>query len=791
MDLFNPPPVFEYKKMAHNLKVDNLDNPYIQIIWEDYVENFSQEKIRSVKQYFQKKYATTNVNVITKVKTAAEEGVQTVDVTFNVMDKNYQIELVKSHLKSKGQDKHFDNILNLDVAVENKLIAESDESTAFKRWYIRRIEFSNFLSYGENQVIDFEKCDGITVVESDPPNFGGKTVLSVDLLMFLFFNTTTKTQKAEEIFNRFTDKNKVSVRGEITIDGEDYIIARTIERKKAKSGEWNVKTDLDFFKKLPDGQLLNFTGEQRKETEKFIKSSIGEQEDFLSTILTTATNLEDLIDSKPTARGQILSKFLGLEYLKKKEETCKEIYSEFSKTMLSNIYNSEKLKQEIEDYILKIGELETEIGQYEEKLNDVNERIKKGEKYKEDLISSKFTNIDQELLIMDQKSVESDIKIIESKIEGIKKQIDDIVIVEPSEYYHEDQHDKIKDEITDLKIEIASISNKMDDIQELVNKFGDGIKCEHCGIKLIDAEITKKKVGEYDGYLRHKHEKTLLLQDKLGIESSFIKLKKQFDEYEKNKLIKDKMELEMDSFKLKKERLDDKLKRYLDVKDQIEKNNSIDDKIIKSNLRLDQIQSERKQYESGIISSNHQIKTNRDKIKQNEEFIEKIKEESEKEKVFKIYLEIFGKNGITKTILKTMMPFINSELQRLLQDSCYFRMEIKISEKNEVEFWMIDNSTGVEKLMSSGSGYERTIASLALRSVLSKVCSLPKPNIIVMDEVFGKISNENLDLVGEFFVKIKEYFEKIFVISHNPLISNWANSVVKITKIDNISKVIQ
>jgi DNA repair exonuclease SbcCD ATPase subunit len=281
------------------------------------------------------------------------------------------------------------------------------------------------------------------------------------------------------------------------------------------------------------------------------------------------------------------------------------------------------------------------------------------------------------------------------------------------------------------------------------------------------------------------------LQDKLGIESSFIKLKKQFDEYEKNKLIKYKMELEMDSFKLKKERLDDKLKRYLDVKDQIEKNNSIDDKIIKSNLRLDQLQSERKQYDSGIISSNHQIKTNRDKIKQNEEFIEKIKEESEKEKVFKIYLEIFGKNGITKTILKTMMPLINSELQRLLQDSCYFRMEIRISEKNEVEFWMIDNSTGIEKLMSSGSGYERTIASLALRSVLSKVCSLPKPNIVVMDEVFGKISNENLDLVGEFFMKIKEYFEKIFVISHNPLISNWANSVVRITKVDNISKVSQ
>ena len=137
------------------------------------------------------------------------------------------------------------------------------------------------------------------------------------------------------------------------------------------------------------------------------------------------------------------------------------------------------------------------------------------------------------------------------------------------------------------------------------------------------------------------------------------------------------------------------------------------------------------------------------------------------------------------------MPLINSELQRLLEDSSHFRLEIRINEKNEVEFIMVDNNTQVEKLMASGSGYERTIASLALRSVLTKICSLPKPNIVVMDEVFGKISNENLDMVGEFFVKIKEYFEKIFLITHNPLVTNWADNVIKIKKIDNISYVSQ
>ena len=141
--------------------------------------------------------------------------------------------------------------------------------------------------------------------------------------------------------------------------------------------------------------------------------------------------------------------------------------------------------------------------------------------------------------------------------------------------------------------------------------------------------------------------------------------------------------------------------------------------------------------------------------------------------------------------MKTMMPLINQELQRLLQDSCYFNLVVQINDKNEVEFIMVDNSTGVEKLMASGSGYERTIASMALRAVLSKICSLPKPNLMVWDEVFGKISNDNLELVGEFFAKIIEYFEKIFVITHNPLVSNWADNVVKIKKEENVSKVLQ
>ena len=789
-DLFNPKPSFNYNTMSSKIDISSLENPYIQVIWEDSAENFTQEKIRSVKQYFMKKYASNNVNVITKLK-STEDTQQTIDVSVNIMDKNYLKELIKNLLESKNQGNYLDQVMNIDLAVENRMLINEVEVTPFKRWYIKKIEFSNFLSYGENQVIDFDKCNGITVVESDPPNFGGKTVLTVDLLLFLFFNTTTKTQKAEEVFNRFTDKNTVSVRGDIIIDGEEYIIARKIERKKSKSGDWNIKTELDFFKKFADGTLQNFTGEQRRETEEFIKTSIGDMDDFLMTILTTASNLEDLLEAKPTARGQVLSRFLGLEFLKKKEETGKEIYSEFSKGMMSNIYNTESLKQDNETSKEQIKEFETSSEEAKRKIQDVDLRLRKGQEYKDNLMKSKYNDLDKELIILNPSVLQGQIAQFEQDEKNIRKQIGDVKVVEPKEFYYEDRHDAVKEVIKSRFAEQVTCENKVEEIEDLIRKYGDGIQCEHCGIKLMEADLTKKKIGQLEGYKKLVDEFKKEIQGLEEKEASFTKLKKDFDEYEKNKLIKEKYELSLESTIIKLNQLRDKLKRYQEVQDKIKKNNEIDAQLIKAGLRIDELINEKRGYEKIITTNQTQSTFLENKIEKNNEIILTIAEEYEKEKIYKIYLEVFGKNGISKIIMKTMMPLINQELQRLLMDSCYFNLEIKINDKNEVDFIMTDNSTGIEKPMTSGSGYERTIAAMALRAVLSKVCSLPKPNLIVWDEVFGKISNDNLEMVGEFFMKMREYFEKIFVITHNPLVNNWADNVVRINKVDNISKVSQ
>ena len=91
------------------------------------------------------------------------------------------------------------------------------------------------------------------------------------------------------------------------------------------------------------------------------------------------------------------------------------------------------------------------------------------------------------------------------------------------------------------------------------------------------------------------------------------------------------------------------------------------------------------------------------------------------------------------------------------------------------------------KKLKSGSGLELTIASLALRCVLGRISTLPKPNVIVFDEVLGKVADVNLDYVKTFFDKIKTMYDIILFITHNPLAQDWADKIITVVKKDNIS----
>jgi len=776
--------------MDKRLTVDLYDNPIVTIIWEDDITQFSKERKARVKEYFKKKYKTKNVNIITKATNNGESDL-VVDVSSDITDVNLQYNLIRTILEAKNQMSYYQDILDFDKIVENKMIEKNLEISHFRKWYIKKIRFSNFLSFGDNQEINYDDYNGLTVVESNPANTGGKSVLSVDLLLYLFFNTTTKSSKAEDIFNKYRDCDRVFVQGEIQIDGNDYIITRTIKRELNKTGTYNISSTLDINKVLPDGSLLNETGEQRRETELFIKQSIGTIDDFLMTIMTTASNLEELLESKPTARGVFLSRFLGLEHIKKKEDVAKELFSVFSKTMISNVYNVELLKQDNVRYGLEINNITNENTSKLLELNNINERLVKGENYKDDLFKKKHSDVDSELLLIKPENLENDIDRISKENKSIEDKLSDVRVEKPSVFYVEDNHDKIKDDVIKSKIESGRLKSKIEELEVLNTKLSSGIECEHCGLKLMDGELNKKRLSELplikENYKYVNDTINALLEKELYL----AQVKKSFDEYEKNKLIRDKYLLSIDANNLKIENIKTKLEKYYREQNKIQENKELDSKIIKAKMRIDELQVLKIALEKEINSNNNKINNLNSKIENNNDLTIKINNEFEIEKKYKIYLDLYGKNGISKLIMRTMLPYINSELDKLLEDSAYFRLEVRINDKNEVDFIMVDNNTGVEKLMSTGSGYERTISSLALRAVLSRVCSLPKPNIWIADEVFGKVSNDFLDLLGNFLVKLTSYFDKILLISFNPIVNNWANHVIRIEKNDNISNIIK
>jgi DNA repair exonuclease SbcCD ATPase subunit len=768
-------------------------NPFIKVTWQDVPENFTPEKIKRVKTYFQNKYNSTSVQIITKTLSNVQNTrLQSLEVSDNILDGQYQKTLMKEFMDENNMTTKWELVDRLDNRVNGEIEKQNENKVRYNKWFIKKVEFSNFLSFGDNNVIDFTNLDGISVVESTPKNFGGKSTSTVDLLMFLFFNSTTKTKTNAEIFNRFTDKDEVSVRGEITIDGGDYVIERKTLRKKSKSGEYTVTNKLEFYKRKEDGTIENLSGEQRRETESFIESAIGTEEDFLSTILTTGYNLEELIESKPTARGQILTKFMGLESLKEKEEVAKNIYNDWSKKLISNTHNIAQLEIDNQTYNESITNSEEQLGILVNQLDEHTKTLKSLEDKRDELLGSRNNNIDIELINTNPTQLESDINDLKGKQSSSRRNANGVNVTEPTQYYLEEEHELIKQDINKLLVDDKIDSDAIGRNEKLIKQFEEGSICPTCNRALEDVDHTDEinKIKELIETLKkNREEREGKLKDLRDNEKSFKDLKDQFDTYERNKIIKARYELEVEQKQVEIDAKQLKLDNYENNKKKLEDNRKIDAEIVGVRTKIETANADIRLNGTNTERHKNNIANMKEKIGVNEDLIKKIKSEEELLQVFKVYLTIYGKNGISKVILKNMVPLINQELYRLLVDSCHFILEMNINDKNEVEFIMIDNETRIAKPLNAGSGYERTISSLALRSVLTKISSLPKPNIVVMDEVFGKIADENLEMVGEFFKKIKNYFEHIIVISHNPLIRNWSDNLIMIKKDENVSSI--
>jgi DNA repair exonuclease SbcCD ATPase subunit len=777
-------------------KIDIPEKAHIRVDWEDYPENRTIEARNRVKSYFAKKYGVAptaiKINFIPIIKNKEGKVIDISDgLIENIMDQEYQRKLFAEWLKRNDIKVDFARLCKLDDQINEILMDGVEEDFRYRRWEIKKLWIDNFLSYGDGNELEYKKLKGLNVVKSEPANQGGKTIFSIDALLFLFFGKTTKTDVALENFNQYRDKNEVTVGGLVRLDGQDYIIERKIKRKAKKKGDgYTVTNSLEFYRILADGNRENLEGEQRRETENVITETIGTYEDFMTTIVATRKNLEDLIETKPTQRGRLLTKFVGLEVIEKKEDINKKKMSEFKSSMKSNIYNLKDLESDIEENEELITTSNKNKEQSNKDLTAKEAEISVAEKKKEKLLAQKI-DVDEEIEDVNPQTLQGEIdELIKSGVSKKKdldktlKQIKDIGDVD----FDEDAYNDLVEEQTDLKVTIGGIEKDITSKEKDIKQMKEGEICSLCKQPLKDVDHTEQiesietEIHEKEKELEKENKKLVGITKKV---STFVETKKQSDDKDKLELVRDRLEVEMEGLRVDVKEKKGILKSYQRNLKSIETNRDLESKILGYNQLLTNLKLERDGIKKDITDADNDIKNADGKIKENKELIKTIKKETEVLKIFEIYHKMIGKNGISKMVLSSVIPIINYELQRLLDDVCDFEVELNINDKNEVEFLLI--KSGKTKKLKSGSGLESTISSLALRCVLGRISTLPKPNVIVFDEILGTIADVNLDNVKLLFDKLKTMYDIILFITHNPVAQDWADKIITVVKKDDIS----
>lgn len=783
--------------MTTDTSIKTQISPYskVKVYWDDRPENYSKEAKTKVRNYFANKYGINknNITVIYRPVKYSDKG-ETIEINGanieNIMDVNYQRALMKELITRDGKNVDFNRIIALDDKVNGELNIDLNHSQ-HKTWSLKWLMVDNFLSFGEKNYLPFSKLNGLTIVNSVPANQGGKTTLTIDAIKFLLHGTTTKTDKNEQIFNTFSGKNELVVRGMIEIEGEEIIVERKMKRTPKKGEGWTVVNKVNYYKLLPDGEEEEQNEEDAKRTTLKLKETIGNEKDFELLVLATERNLDDLIGLTTTESGKILTRLIGLEVLEMKEGIVRTMYNEFAKKKKSNDFDVITLTNEIDEDTTKITFNEELKQILNDKLEITKSNIANLNEENDRLLNSK-EKIDVVITAMNPSKLQDEIdvltikgKALKTKMEDLGKTIDEMGIIE----FDEDYHYELTKELSTLTSNKAVKEAEINRLKKVVSDLIAGGICQSCNRKLDDVDNTEhinkhnEEIKNLTGDLTEMSIKFLTLRSAIDI---LNETKSKIDIKNKLELDKDRVEVEIGSLRNQVVAKMNDLKKYNLNLESIEHNKRID--ILVSKVKTDLSVEEHTKVEliTKIERVSNELKTLREGIVNKTKLIETIKKEEEIEKIFKIYIDLVGKKGISKLVLRSVLPIINSEVQRLLDDVTDFEVEIFMDDKNDVQFLI--NKDNTSKPLKSGSGLEKTASSLALRAVLGKMSTLPMPNFITFDEVLGKVAAENLEKLKGLFDKIKDMYEIVFLITHNDLVKDWSNNILTVNKTENISR---
>lgn len=778
----------------------------VLVNWNVSMYDYSKDKEKEIISKISKKYSIPKekIRVSPQFLTVGENGEDlsvTTEIIQNIQDPVFQQKLFKEYLSLNDiKDYDFERISAIDAEINAKIDYQVYDK--YRRYCVKWVKWDNFLSYGSDNFFDFTKMKGLVLLSGEPANQSGKTTFAIDLLHFLLYGKTTKVDTLAKVFNKhIPNATQVLVEGCITIDGEDYIIKRTITRPalSKRSAKSKVSQKVEYYKIIGDTQteLEEYVDNQQEEnsvqTNKVIKEAIGRESDFDLIMSISETTLDELVKKKEAERGRLLSRWIGLLPIEEKEALAREKFnSEIKPSLISNLYSSASVTEERDAFLMRIETLTKDNAKLEEENKKTDTTIANLEQTKQTLSNAK-KGIDTELAKIDIATLSKQME--ECLIQGkTKKNEHDNIVKELKELenieFSIEEYESTQKTLNEATTRLAVLGEKYSSTKQQIEKLKKSEYCPTCGRKLdnVDNSSMIETLSKELSSIGEEGRKAREESNALSKQMEELKNKRlKYEERNKIEVKQAALELNLERLRSEYKDLASKKKEYEKNSEAIDKNNEIElqirntDELIRSNRECFQNNLQ-------IIARNKSdVESYKGEIKKREDILKRIAEEEKLVKNWKIYLDLVGKNGITKMVLRKALPIINAQLVQLLSDVCDFDIEVAINSKNDVVFNLIKD--GVRSDLNSGSGFELTASALALRAVLADMSTIPRMCGVVLDEVWGRVARDNYDNMRHLIEKISKSYEWMFLISHLNEVKDWCESNVVVTKENNISKI--
>ena len=709
------------------------------------------------------------------------------NIVGNVKEETFQNQLIRDYLERRYllEDAELDQITDINKQM-NGLIDDS-KLTENILWTPKDFKFSNMFSYGEDNLIRFEKARGIIGIFA--PNASGKSSL-FDALSFCIYDKTSRTNVSKNILNN--RKDKFYCKFNFEIDGVDYFIERSA--RYVRKGT-SVKVDVNFWKE-DGGVIQSLNGEQRKDTNKEIERYLGKFEDFVLTTLSLQGNNALFIDKSQSERKEVLSQFIGVDIFDK-------LYQQASDENRDNASLIRKFKQD--DFTQKLADIVVGLKEKksEYKLLDIQQEVAKT---KEESLNKEIIKLNEKIVKLNADSgisieeLEKRRKLLSNKQDELsesKNSIQDRIThreeiqITLDEILDKFDEEDLEEGITKLKenrsshrtleSDIEKTKIKLDSLYERKEHLDSHKYDEECDVCMENSQTIREQKAKVDSdiqdgesYLHDFNQQHLEIT--LSIDS-LVPYEKEWANFQEAKSKEDKIDREISQLINKlstteteeyrnstqltqQEKL---IEEYYKNETQINKNREIRNDIVDVRNDWENIKQQIRNSNSELFSLNGKISALQNQKETIEDRVSEVKELESQSKLFDYYLNALGRDGVSYELIEKALPMIEGEVNNILGQIVEFGMQLEIDGKN-INAYIVygDQRWSLEMC----SGMERFISGLAIRVALINVCNLPRPNFLVIDEGFGTLDSENLQSLFMLFTYLKTQFDFVMIISH-------------------------